>query len=209
MCVAIQESRPLKRRRFEASLVAGLDNGSSFAKRFLVACRLLDCKAVDWLMWQRRQHKAQRRCQQNTSHSTINAARDKRDRLCFAWFVVGACALVALVALLHDHDEDRVNLRHKQDSNFMTTHILRFLSDYPRRFAAFYAPKLQQLVHWSSSVYQAIEVSDDVTSALDFAVALVVITSVYHIIEIGRRAVLSRFQSNRRSEMPEKNDQES
>lgn len=86
--------------------------------------------------------------------------------------------------------------------------MLHFLHDYPRRFAAFYAPKLQHLVRWSKSVYQVIEVSDDVTSALDFAVVLIVIASMYHIIEIGRRAVLSRFQPTRTSELPNKSDQE-
>lgn len=87
--------------------------------------------------------------------------------------------------------------------------MLRFLHDYPRRFAAFYAPKLQLLVHWSKSVYQVIEVSDDVTSALDFTVALVVIASVYHIIEVSRRAVLSRFQPTQSTKTPDdKSDQE-
>lgn len=141
------------------------------------------------------QLKAQRR-RRTLQHAPH--ARDRRDCLLFICIALAACVLGALLLTTTNSrsDDDTRDTTRRRHTLFesLASRVLCFVRAYPQRFYAFYAPKIELLGQWMLAAVDAVELSEDASASLDFAVAFVSVVSVYHVIEIGRHALLSRLQ---------------
>lgn len=154
-------------------------------------------------MWQRRQLKAQRRRAHGGKHATSTTSSsttmEQRDQRLFSYFVVAVCLLIAAIVTLKDNVSDGGDAHSSagfgSTVNAMVQHLGLFLVRYPHRFYAFYAPKIERLTQWMVAVCDTIEIPDDISEALDFTVALVVVASVFHIIDTARRSFVATFQT--------------
>lgn len=69
--------------------------------------------------------------------------------------------------------------------------LVRFVRQYPSRFVAFYAPKARTLLQLAE--YLSDQVPEELAQAWDFAVALVVLASIFHLIERLRVTLVSKL----------------
>ncbi|KAG2788757.1 hypothetical protein PC129_g728 [Phytophthora cactorum] len=95
------------------------------------------------------------------------------------WF---SCLVLALDLCLTDGAEVILPLFH-------------FLLSYPTRFLAFYEPKVMALAALVNDIIERMEISEQVSDAWDFTVALVTLVCVHQVIETTRTSVARRLLS--------------
>lgn len=69
--------------------------------------------------------------------------------------------------------------------------LVRFLRQYPSRFVAFYGPKAKTMLQLAEDLSD--QLPEEWIQAWDFTVALVVLASVFHVIERLRVALVSKL----------------
>lgn len=72
--------------------------------------------------------------------------------------------------------------------------VVVVLHDYPRQFVAFYSPKSRALWGLFRRALDQLQASDDINAAIDFTASLVVVVSIYHLVESFRVAAVKRLR---------------
>ncbi|KAF4046733.1 hypothetical protein GN244_ATG01124 [Phytophthora infestans] len=73
--------------------------------------------------------------------------------------------------------------------------LFQFLQTYPTRFLVFYEPKVKTLTALVNNAIEKMDISDQVSDAWDFTVALVTLVCVHQVIETTRVSVVSRLRA--------------
>lgn len=115
--------------------------------------------------------------------SQEKAARSQRQTSSLAIFLVLLGLVVALDVLFTSGTE-------------IILSVVNFVESYPTRFLAFYEPKVTRLVALVNDAVERMEISEQVSDAWDFTVALVTLVCVHQVIEATRTSVVSRLRSS-------------
>lgn len=159
----------------------------------------------------------------NALHGRPRPPSRRQDRLAYCirlvvaavFAITGACVCYSILTEADDFPMDSLPMvnsltddqPHRRRHHRQYDAALSWLPhEYSKRFMAFYAPKVRAVRDLGEQALDLLWACEDVRTAVDFTVALIVVASLFRLVETWRLAAVGKLRTTSSEEAPASED---